>query len=484
MSFDLKVGDFPPDLLSVDTIVARDRRRDRPQPRQHRRAACHPRLNGVTTRGAGERATDGGSPASASRPSPMRCGARRGPRHAGLRHGPRRRSTAPRRRSATPSPTRGCASTRSRPTTSRRSSRRSPRAGSAPTSSRAASGRSPGAPASPNERITLEGVGKTDADLRAAVRAAATGSPLLWVALESADEAEVVTRMARRAGLGRGDRPALDVLVRLNPDVTPETHRRARRRRRGVEVRDDRDRGDRRRRVDHVARRRRRPAARHPPARRIAAARGRRLAGCRPARSRRRRAAPRRARRTSTRSTSVAGSRSCRSTSPVPAPERFARELPALLDAVPADRRPSRLAIEPGRALVARAGWLVARVLHVRDRGGRQVVIDAGMTELIRPALYGARHPIVALTSAGRAIDADAALAARTDPRRWADLRIDRRPRHPRPAATPPRRPRRDRRRRRLRRLARPRPTTAVRARRRSSSRPTGRLRLVRRARS
>ena len=33
------------------------------------------------------------------------------------------------------------------------------------------------------------------------------------------------------------------------------------------------------------------------------------------------------------------------------------------------------------------------------------VVIDGGMTEVIRPALYGARHPIVALTSAGRAVD-------------------------------------------------------------------------------
>jgi diaminopimelate decarboxylase len=87
-----------------------------------------------------------------------------------------------------------------------------------------------------------------------------------------------------------------------------------------------------------------------------------------------------------------------------PTPERFARELPALLDGVPEDRRPSRLAIEPGRALVARAGWLVSRVLHVRERGGRQVVIDAGMTELIRPALYGARHPIFALTSGGKAV--------------------------------------------------------------------------------
>ena len=54
---------------------------------------------------------------------------------------------------------------------------------------------------------------------------------------------------------------------------------------------------------------------------------------------------------------------------------------------------------------MARAGWLLARVLHVRERGGRQVVLDAGMTELIRPALYGARHPITALTSLGRAMD-------------------------------------------------------------------------------
>ena len=67
--------------------------------------------------------------------------------------------------------------------------------------------------------------------------------------------------------------------------------------------------------------------------------------------------------------------------------------------ASPADRRPTRLAIEPGRSLVARAGWLVARVLHVRDRAGRQVILDAGMTELIRPALYGAIHPVRALST-------------------------------------------------------------------------------------
>jgi diaminopimelate decarboxylase len=43
-------------------------------------------------------------------------------------------------------------------------------------------------------------------------------------------------------------------------------------------------------------------------------------------------------------------------------------------------------------------------VLHARERGGRQVVIDTGMTELIRPALYGAHHPVIALTSSGRDI--------------------------------------------------------------------------------
>jgi len=56
---------------------------------------------------------------------------------------------------------------------------------------------------------------------------------------------------------------------------------------------------------------------------------------------------------------------------------------------------------------VARAGLLVARVLHVRQRAGtRQVVLDTGMTEIIRPALYDAWHEIEALTSHGRPLDA------------------------------------------------------------------------------
>ncbi len=58
--------------------------------------------------------------------------------------------------------------------------------------------------------------------------------------------------------------------------------------------------------------------------------------------------------------------------------------------------------MEPGRWLVAPAGVLLAEVLWVKRRGGangggsrRFVVLAAGMNDLIRPALYGARHRIV-----------------------------------------------------------------------------------------
>ncbi|MCA9529350.1 MAG: diaminopimelate decarboxylase [Myxococcales bacterium] len=51
---------------------------------------------------------------------------------------------------------------------------------------------------------------------------------------------------------------------------------------------------------------------------------------------------------------------------------------------------------EPGRALVGDAGVLLTRVLYNKDRGDRRfVIVDAGMSDLIRPSLYGAYHAIV-----------------------------------------------------------------------------------------
>lgn len=57
---------------------------------------------------------------------------------------------------------------------------------------------------------------------------------------------------------------------------------------------------------------------------------------------------------------------------------------------------PVRLVLEPGRFLVAQAGALLARVLYVKKNGRRTFVItDAGMNDLIRPALYDAWHEIL-----------------------------------------------------------------------------------------
>ena len=61
---------------------------------------------------------------------------------------------------------------------------------------------------------------------------------------------------------------------------------------------------------------------------------------------------------------------------------------------------PTRLILEPGRSLVADAGWLVTRIVRVQPRPEASLtylVADAGMSELIRPALYGADHPVVLL---------------------------------------------------------------------------------------
>ena len=55
-----------------------------------------------------------------------------------------------------------------------------------------------------------------------------------------------------------------------------------------------------------------------------------------------------------------------------------------------------RLILEPGRFIVGNAGVLVTRVLYVkRTRGKQFAVVDAGMNDLIRPALYGAYHEVI-----------------------------------------------------------------------------------------
>jgi diaminopimelate decarboxylase len=58
---------------------------------------------------------------------------------------------------------------------------------------------------------------------------------------------------------------------------------------------------------------------------------------------------------------------------------------------------------EPGRAIVAQCGHVISRVLYVKvGKEKKFAILDAGMNDLIRPALYQAYHDIENLTSEGR----------------------------------------------------------------------------------
>jgi diaminopimelate decarboxylase len=61
-----------------------------------------------------------------------------------------------------------------------------------------------------------------------------------------------------------------------------------------------------------------------------------------------------------------------------------------------------KLHMEPGRSIIGQCGSLISRVLYIKNGSNTLfAIIDAGMTDLIRPALYQAHHKIENLTSSG-----------------------------------------------------------------------------------
>jgi diaminopimelate decarboxylase len=89
------------------------------------------------------------------------------------------------------------------------------------------------------------------------------------------------------------------------------------------------------------------------------------------------------------------------------APVDFARALVALQRE--AGLGHLRTLVEPGRSLVGAFGVLVASVLQAkvsRSTGRRWLMIDAGMNDLIRPALYQARHRIEPVRETSSAVRA------------------------------------------------------------------------------
>ena len=106
--------------------------------------------------------------------------------------------------------------------------------------------------------------------------------------------------------------------------------------------------------------------------------------------------------RRSTRSTSAAASRSARSASRRPRPSGSrARSRRCSTRSRPTGDRPAWPSSPGGPWSRAPAGWWRASSTSA-TAADRQVILDAGMTELIRPALYGARHPDRGADLAGR----------------------------------------------------------------------------------
>jgi diaminopimelate decarboxylase len=65
-----------------------------------------------------------------------------------------------------------------------------------------------------------------------------------------------------------------------------------------------------------------------------------------------------------------------------------------------------RIAIQPGRSVIAHAGVLLVKVLYRKQTDDRLfIVVDGGMNDLIRPSLYHAYHQIVPLTLDGRGFE-------------------------------------------------------------------------------
>ena len=84
-----------------------------------------------------------------------------------------------------------------------------------------------------------------------------------------------------------------------------------------------------------------------------------------------------------------------------PDAQEFSEDVAAYARALAAPLRGLRvrLLLEPGRSIVGPAGALLTSVVYRKSNDGKRfLVVDAAMNDLIRPALYGAYHEIVAVT--------------------------------------------------------------------------------------
>ena len=81
-----------------------------------------------------------------------------------------------------------------------------------------------------------------------------------------------------------------------------------------------------------------------------------------------------------------------------PSPQELAEVVLPLLEGVEAE-----LILEPGRSITGNAGLLISQVQFLKDKGIKHfIIVDAGMNDLVRPAIYDAYHHVVPVESKGR----------------------------------------------------------------------------------
>ena len=237
----------------------------------------------------------------------------------------------------------------------------------------------------PADRIVFSGVGKASAELRQAVRAR-----LGHLNVESVEE------LHRLAAIAMEERADVAVGIRVNPDVTTETHPYISTGKSGIKFGVP---------IDQV------PAAAefiaaHPRLRltTLAMHLGSQLSDTDPFRQGIARLLDLAARlradgRHAIEVLDIGGGLGIRyHHEQAMEPERFAAAIVPLL-------APSGYTVylEPGRFLVGSAGVLVTEVLYRKHSGGKEfVVVDAGMNDLVRPSHYQAYHEIVALEGGER----------------------------------------------------------------------------------
>ena len=236
------------------------------------------------------------------------------------------------------------------------------------------------------EQIVFSGVGKTAAELRSAVRAGVG-----HLNVESREELELIGRIAD------AEATQVRIGVRVNPDVTTDTHPYISTGKSGIKFGVP---------TDQVV-----PAAeyilRHPRLQltTLAMHLGSQLVDTEPFRQGIGRLLDlverlRRAGVATLEVLDIGGGLGIRySDEPSMDPGDFAKAVVPLL-------APTGLEVylEPGRFLVGSAGVLLSRVLYRKHSGGKEfVVVDAGMNDLMRPSHYQAYHEIVELVEQGRA---------------------------------------------------------------------------------